>query len=119
MADFDEVAVGVERERPRARVEQVIAIGDHEEAVALDGDVGVAVGRLDRALQERRRDAADGGAEADLDRVDAALVAARRGARAERLAQDVLEDDRGGLEARGVGSWRCCCRSRRATAGSS
>ena len=57
------------------------AIGEDEEAVALDRHVGELARGLEVALGVEDVDAGDGHAEADLGRVDAAELAVRRGRR--------------------------------------
>src|SRR5207248_7443674 len=91
-----QAAEAVERQGAGTREELLALLADHEEAVAGDRQVGGAAGVLCRALRERRGDAADAHAEADLRRVGAAAAggAGGRGAgAADGLAEQVLEDD--------------------------
>ena len=73
----DQAAARVEAERAGAGVEGLVAVVDHEEAVAGDHEVGAAAGGLRRALAEVGGDAGHPGAEADLRGVGAALVGGR------------------------------------------
>src|SRR5205814_603346 len=72
----NQAAGGVEAEAAGTGVELLATLLDDEEAVALDGDVGGAAGRLRRALVEQGGDGADLHAEADLGRVGATGTAA-------------------------------------------
>ena len=65
----DEPSVGVEAERPDARVELASAIGENEEALTFDGDVGRESRRLELPLREELIDRRDAHSEPDLMRV--------------------------------------------------
>ena len=89
--EVDERAVVVDAERADARVEALKSVREREEAAALQRDVERASRVLERALRRVDVDRRHHGAVADLHRVHAAEVAVRRGAGADRRAQDVAE----------------------------
>jgi hypothetical protein len=98
----DEAAVGVELEVARARVEELVALRDDEERVALDREVGAEAGGLDVALREEGVDRRDLRAEADLHGIHAALVARRARGAGDELREAFLEGDAARLERDGV-----------------
>jgi hypothetical protein len=86
----------------RPAVERLAGVADHEEAVALDHQVGGPAGGLRGALAEVGRDAGQAHTQTDLRRVGAAVAALRGTGAAQQLAQGVLEDGLARLEAGGV-----------------
>ena len=81
-----------------AGVEVLVPLGDHEEGVPLDRQVGVAPGGLDVTLGHQLVDTPYLHAETDLDRVDAAVIARRTAAALEELGEALLEGHAAALE---------------------
>ena len=98
----DELVLAVELEGAVAGVDLLGALAEDEEAVALDGEVGVDTGGFEGAVGEVFGDGAGGGPEADLEGVGAAEVAGGGGTEGEVLEELGFEIEGGGLEADGV-----------------